>query len=298
MSSTTANTPVVAPARKFLLPVSFAGAGTLLAGLLLVLIGCSAFSSAPGSIDDPPKNAVLCECTCDQGGPVDVPAKSITEGRDDAVKGNSTGNQYTLGGATVGLRFQQLNVPNLATINSATIQFTAAQNTSGTATLQIKIVNQPDVLAFGPPGGAPTVDFDTIPTTADEVVWAITDQWKANDPVISPPPLGNPEQTPNLKVLLQTIVNDPHYTPNSAVAFIIKGLGGTRVAGAFESQTLRPAFLTVNYTPHRTDPQQFLACADPADAADDTKAKEVCKGRVQSNVSDLANACHLANSCT
>jgi len=282
-----------------MLPASFAACGMLLAVLFLVLVGCGAFSANPGTIDNPPKNAVLCECTCDPGGGlVAVPPKFISAGRDDAVNGNSRGHRYTLRQQPLGLRFQQLNVPNLATITAAHIQFTAAQTTSGTATLQIKIVNQPDVPPFGPPGGAPTVDFDTIPTTADEVVWAITDQWKANDPVINPPPLGNPEQTPNLQALLQAIVNDPKYTPNSAVAFIIKGLGGTRVASAFESTNLKPAFLTVEYVPHRTDPQQFLACADPADAADQTKATAVCTGRVQSNVSDLANACHLANSCT
>src|SRR5262249_48307301 len=233
------------------------------------------------------------------GGVVHVPAKPITEGRDDAVNSNSTGNQYTLGQQTVGLRFQQLNVPNLATITAANIQFTAALTTSGTATLAIKIVNQPNVQPFGPPGGSPVVNFDDLfsnTTTADEVTWTITDQWKVNDPGPNPA-AGNPEQTPDLQALLQAIVNDPNYTPNSAVAFLFKGLGGTRTAAAFEASSAPPAVLTVSYLPHQTK-QEFLACADPADASDQTKATAVCTGRVQSNVSDLANACHLASSCT
>jgi hypothetical protein len=298
MSPEASSVPMVAPWRSIMLPASFGACGVLLAILLVALIGCSAFTAAPGTIDNPPKNAVLCECTCDSGGAVAVPPKFILEGRDDAVAGNSTGNQYTLGQQTVGLRFQQLNVPNLATITAAYIQFTAAQNTSGTATLQIKIVNQPDVPPFGPPNGAPTVTFDTIPTTADQVVWAITDPWKVNDPAPGTTPApGNPEQTPDLHVLLQAIVNDPNYTPNSAVAFIIKGLGGTRVARASESANPQPAYLTVEYVPHKAT-QQFLACADPADAADQAKATAVCQGRVQSNVSKLASDCHLAKSCT
>src|SRR5262249_27093780 len=83
----------------------------------------------------------------------------------------------------------------------------------------------------------------------------------------------------------------------SAVAFLFKGLGGTRVARAFGSSNPQPAFLTVSYLPHKTT-QEFLACADPADASDQTKATAVCTSRVQSNASDLAHACHLASSCT
>src|SRR5262249_55222493 len=150
------------------------GCGALLAALFLILVGCAPFSSTSGTIDNPPKNAVLCECTCDPGGGVvAVPPNLIAESQDDAVKGNSLGNQYALGQQTVGLRFQRLNVPNLATITDARIQFTAGQNNSGTATVQIKIINQPEGAApFGPPNAPPVVDFDTLfanNTTADQV---------------------------------------------------------------------------------------------------------------------------------
>src|SRR5262245_27598537 len=294
-------TPAMLPARSILLPASFAGCGALLAALFLILVGCSSFTSS-GTIDNPPKNAVLCECTCDPGGGVvAVPANLIAESQDDAVKGNSLGTAYTLGQQTVGLRFQHLNVPNLANITDARIQFTAGQTNSGLATVEIKIVNQPEGAAvFGPPNAPPVGDFDALfanNTTADQVVWPITTTWNDGDPGPNPAP-DNPEMTPNLAALLQTIVNDPNYTPNSAVAFIIKPLGGTRVARALgSSPSGQPASLTVSYLPHKTT-QQFLACADPADAADQAKATAVCTGRVQSNVSDLASACHLATSCT
>lgn len=278
--------PTIAPSRAIMLPASFAACGVMLLILFVVLIGCASFGAGPDQVDNPPKNAVLCECTCDPPtGPLALPSKNfIAAGGDDGVEGKLDGNQYTLGGPdTVGLRFQRLGVPPLATVTSANIQFTAAQNNSGTATLQINVVNSPNAAPFG-------LDLDALPLTADQVDWTITAPWTNNE-------TGPAEKTPDVKVLLQAIVNAPGYTPDSAVAFIIKGLGGTRVARAKESNNPQPAFLTLEYLPRKAT-QQFLACADPADAADQAKATAVCQGRVQSNVSDLASACHLANSCT
>ena len=83
------------------------------------------------------------------------------------------------------------------------------------------------------------------------------------------------------------------YTPNSAVAFIIKG-SATRTAAAFESNSLDSAFLHVDYVPHKTA-QEFVTCAAPADTADPVKAAAFCQGTVQNTVSHLAQQCRLAN---
>ena len=48
------------------------------------------------------------------------------------------------------------------------------------------------------------------------------------------------------------------------------------IARAFESANPQPAYLTVTYVPHKAT-QQFLACADPADASDQAKATAVCR---------------------
>lgn len=263
-----------------------------LAVLLLFQLACGSFGSLPGEVPDPQKNAVLCACECDPPtGPVAIPFKNlIATGADDAAQAasppaNLTANQLGLGQNTIGLRFQKLGVPPLATITSARIQFTAAGASNESSALQIHVVNSPNAAPFGPPA----VDLSTLPLVGGHVDWAPGPWDQAGD-------AGANQQTQNLASLLQVIVNDPAYTPDSAVAFIIKG-DGLRRARAFEANSPQPAYLTVEYSPKKAT-QEFLACAAPADAADPTRAAAVCSGVVQSNVSDLANACRLASACT
>jgi hypothetical protein len=210
-------------------------------------------------------------------------------GADDAAQGsnppaNLIGNQLTLGAnSTVGLRFQKLSVPPGATITSARIQFTGAETSDQSTTLQIRMVDSPNAAPFGP-----AVDLGTLLLIAGQVDWA-PGPWIADE-------ASNNELTPELWSLLQAIVSNNQYTPDSAVAFIITGQGG-RTARAFESNSPQPAYLTVEYLPKKAE-QEFMTCVDPADAADPAKAAAVCQGAVQKNVSDLAKSCSLANACT
>src|SRR5262249_26864369 len=158
---------------------------------------------------------------------------------------NLTANQLGLGQNTIGLRFQKLGVPPLATITNARIQFTAAGANNQPSALQIHLVNSPDAAAFGPPA----VDLGMLSLVADHVDWS-PGSWDL------PGEAGANEQTENLASLLQVIVNDPNYTPDSAVAFIIQGVG-LRRARAFESGSAEPPFLTVEYSPRKAT-QEFL----------------------------------------
>jgi hypothetical protein len=276
-------TPAFVSARSILL---YAGCG-----ILAFLLGCSSFGSVPGEVPDPEKNAVLCSCECDPPtAPVDVPGKNvITTGNDDAAQGGSppailNGNQLGLGQNTIGLRFQKLGVPPLATITNARIQFTSAGANGQSSALQIHLVDSPDAAPFGP-----TVDLSTLSLVTNHVDWAPGAWGQAGEAVGS-------ELTENLASLLQVIVNDPSYTPDSAVAFVIQG-AGLRRARSFESGTPQPPYLSVEYTPRKAT-QEFMTCAAPADATDPTRAAAVCSGALQSNVSDLAKACNLASACT
>ncbi|MBY0278876.1 HYR domain-containing protein [Candidatus Binatia bacterium] len=263
-----------------------------LAVLLVFQIGCSSFGSLPGEVADPEKNAVLCSCECDPPtGPIAIPFKNVVAtGADDAAQAGSppatlTGNQLGLGQNTIGLRFQKLGVPPQATITAARIQFTAAGSNNQTSALQIHLVDSPNAAPFGPPA----VDLGALPLIGPRVDWSPGPWDQAGD-------AGANEQTADLASLLQVIVNDPAYTPDSAVAFIIQG-AGLRRARAFEANSPQPPYLTVEYSPKKAT-QEFLTCAAPADAADPTRAAAVCEGAVESNVSDLAKACNLASACT
>src|SRR5262249_5729637 len=203
--------------------------------------------------DDPEKNAVLCSCECDPpSSPVAIPWKNfIATGADDAREGKIDGNQLALGQSTVGLRFQKLGVPPLATIKSAFIQFTPAASSSGTTVLQVHRVDDPNAPPFGPP----LRDLDTLSLVAGNVDWPVG-PWNVQDDK----PDFKPELTPNLASQLQVIVNKAGYTPNSAVAFIITG-SGNRAAAAFESNS-SAAFLTVEYVPRKAN-HHFLTCSTP-----------------------------------
>ncbi|HKA04801.1 MAG TPA: HYR domain-containing protein, partial [Acidimicrobiales bacterium] len=179
----------------------------------------------------------------------------------------------------VGLRFQKLGVPPKATITSASIQFSAAQPDAGTADLAIRVVNSASADPFT---GA--TDLTTLDSLGD-VPWAPLAWAAANE-------RGGPETTADLAKLVQMVVQLPGYAPDSAIAFVVTG-SGRRIARAVEGLAAggRPATLTVAYAPPKIG-QDFLACGDPADAAN------ICGQKVQSNVTSLAQQCKLSNACT
>src|SRR5262249_25756676 len=117
--------------------------------------------------------------------------------------------------------------------------------------------------------------------------------WKANERL-------EPEQTrtfnadgtvsQDLSGLVEAIVKKQGYTPDSAIAFVIKGTG-KRIARALDSATAFPApALVVKYTPRKYT-TEFLACGNPNDAVN------VCGQKVQGNVTGIAQTCKLANEC-
>ena len=289
MTSRPSTIPAFGLPRSILLSASFAGCGMVLAMLLLLLTGCAAVLGVEDVTYATPnnRNAVLCSCECDGAVDNGVPTpNTIKVGADDVtqvpgqVRAVLTTPALVLGqGGFVGLRFQKLGVPPGATITSAFIQFSAAQPDSDTADLHIRVVNSPNADPF-----TATTDLTALDSLGD-VQWAPV-TWAADNERAAP------EMTPDLAALVKTIVGLGGYTPNSAIAFAITG-SGRRIARAFEGQAVggRPATLTVAYTPPKIT-QDFLACGDPADAAN------VCGQTVQSNVTSLAQQCKQSNACT
>jgi hypothetical protein len=190
--------------------------------------------------------------------------------------------QLELGqGNYVGLRFQNVGVPPHATITAAHIQFTAAQPNAVPTALQIWVVDSWDAAPF-----TTSTNLQMLTLVNAPVPWQPGD-WTAGQAMDN-------EKTPDLAKLLQPIVDNPQYTPSSAIAFVITG-SGLRAARSKEGSmtTPQPALLTVEYLPKPAQ-QDFLACDDPANAT-----TTVCPGYVQGTVSDIATACLLATTvCT
>ncbi len=123
----------------------------------------------------------------------------------------------------VGLRFTGVQVPRGATITAAHVQFRADELGSDPVSLTIAGQASDDAppfttARFNVTGRPRTSSVGWVPAVWDKVNRA-----------------GPAERTPDLRTVLQEIVDRPGWAPGGAVAVIITGPGpGTRVADAFE----------------------------------------------------------------
>jgi len=141
-----------------------------------------------------------------------------------------------LGSQTIGLRFTGLNIPIGTEIDSAFIQFTVDEVSSGTCKLFIKGHDADDSELFT---SAVNNVSGRIKTSA-EVIWEPAD-W----PTVGA--AGTDQKTPDLSSIIQEIVDRPGYTITSAISIIIIGTG-ERTAEAYEGSPGSAALLTVYYT--------------------------------------------------
>ena len=152
----------------------------------------------------------------------------------------------------IGLRFTNLGIPQGATINSATIQFTVDQSDTDTEP-------DTDVRFFGEKSSnaatftTTAFDLTSRPRTTASVLW--------NDiPVWTVPFQSGPDQlSPNLASIIQEIVNQPGWASGNALAILIAPdpIDDTtmeRTAGSFEEgqPQSRPPVLTIDYVPEPT----------------------------------------------
>ena len=136
----------------------------------------------------------------------------------------------------IGLRFTGLNIPHGAVIESASIQFTVDEVSSGTCKLYIKGHNADDSESFT----SVKNNVSGRLTTSAVVIWE-----PAAWPTVGA--AGTDQKTPDLSSIIQEIVNSPGYTQSSAISIIITGTG-ERTAEAYEGSAGSAALLTVNYT--------------------------------------------------
>jgi hypothetical protein len=272
-----------------MLPASFAACGMLLVGLFIALVGCGQLLSLEEAAPVTPnaRNAVLCSCECDGIVEVAVPDENFLKAGADDVTQTPTQptavanlTVLTLGQDNhVGLRFLKLGVPPKAHIDAAYIQFSSMQVDASDPALQISVVNSPNADPFTGATNLRTLD------TTGQINWSPPD-WAANERDLS-------ERSQDIRDLVQAIVIRDGYTPDSAIAFVITGSNGRRLAFASESSQGSPPGLVVKYTP-RKYVKEFLGCGDASTPA----AQEAfCAQQVEDNVENIAQQCKLASAC-
>ncbi len=276
----------LAPPRSILLLASFAGCGMLLAFLFLVLIGCGSVQITSRARSPTrqergcfaPANAIL------RPAPIAVPSKNfIAAGADDAAQGSSppanlSGNQLTLG--------QNDGRPSIseAGCSASGDDHVGADPVHGSAgrptrapTLQIHMVNSPnDAAPFGPrrrprhalahrcrPGRLGTGPMGSGRRGVEQRA----------DGEPGEPPAGHRQR---------------HDSTRPTARWRSSSQGRADARPERSSRTVRSRPTSPSSTCRKKAAQEFMTCADPADAADPAKAAAVCQGAVQSNVSDLA----------
>ena len=147
----------------------------------------------------------------------------------------------------VGLRFIGVTIPKSATISEAKIQFTsksAPYNPETQCKMYFKIEDSDNSAEFPadehPAPGLREVRGRII--VKDSVLWNVP-QWITSDEA------DVDELSPDLKKLVQAVVNRAGWASGNAISFVLSGNGtGYRNTRSFDANPLQAAILTVKYT--------------------------------------------------
>jgi len=188
-------------------------------------------------------------CATISGGENDVEELSDGSLYDDSsdlefAYDNNRGNQK------VRLRYEDLGIPQDAIILSAYLQFTTDEFSTGVVDLTIHGEASNDALPFS------NTNLSTRPNTQAAVAWSPPD-WSI---------IGErsaKQQTPDLKTIIQEVVNRNGFDQNSALAFVISGSGivDRRVAKSYETSPALAPQLCITFTLEECD-DTFLLDSD------------------------------------
>ena len=137
---------------------------------------------------------------------------------------------------SIGLRFTNLNIPQGAQIEFAFIQFTVDQtDNQNPSNLDIYGEAIDDAPAFT----TSTFNITSRQKTIESVYWSPANWTTVGDS-------GPDQQTDNIALIIQEIVDRPGYTENSAIVIIIEG-EGKRTAESFDGDPGGAAELMITY---------------------------------------------------
>ena len=179
--------------------------------------------------------------TVDAGGSI---VRAIATGHDDAeelatsvTRGSISLEMVVDGTATqvVGLRFQNIAIPQGAVITSAYVQFTAKGVTTAATQLSIRGHATDNAPSFLTTAGTISNRPSTVATAAwTPAPWTITGE------------AGIDQRTPDLASIVQEITSRPLWVAGNSLVFVITGTG-TRTASAYDDNPALAAQLVVNY---------------------------------------------------
>ena len=159
----------------------------------------------------------------------------ISQGTDDADGSTvtTTSTDLDLGDYNNAIRFQNIGIPQGATITEAYLEFQAEENTTGSYSTVIEGVDQNDASTF-----SSGQNLSSLARTSASTTWSGSDAWSINDA----------KTTPSILSIVQEIVNRAAWNEGNSMAFILNQGSGHRAAHSFESNPARAPKLVVSYT--------------------------------------------------
>jgi hypothetical protein len=149
----------------------------------------------------------------------------IADGNDDVEEDESNGTVYfdssdleffdDGGWQKIGLRFQNLGIPNGATIDNADIRFKSdASDSQSDMNMRVYIEDAGNAAPFD---SNSTLNVSGRAVVGSSVVWGVP-SWSDGE-------RGNDTTTPDLKDLLQAVVDRCDWTPGNSVVFVFERTG-------------------------------------------------------------------------
>ncbi|MDY8137851.1 GEVED domain-containing protein [Aquimarina sp. 2201CG5-10] len=189
---------------------------------------------------------------------------SIDNGNDDVEEGpngnlnlNSSDLELVYDHSSlqvVGLRFNSVELPKNATIESAYIQFTADESNSTDSELEISLHNHANSPAF-----STSNLVSTRSSFSEKIVWT-PGAWSSDQ-------ASSDQKTPDLKQMIQLLIDRNDWVSGNSLSFIIRGKGSSltdtnakRVADSYEGDATKAAKLTVTYKTG-SDPDPVSYCS-------------------------------------
>lgn len=159
----------------------------------------------------------------------------------------------------VGLRFRFVQIPQGATINSATLTF-VTYGVGQSAPIDLTIWGEDE--DWSKTFTSDRRDISDRRDTSASVSWIPLSTWGASTSVASP----------DLKMVVQEIVDRSGWSMGNPMSFIISGTGGNRIVQSYEGNSANAAILTIDYTP-RTCTTDVRVSTNNDDASDEEDAQ-------------------------
>ncbi|PCI94523.1 MAG: hypothetical protein COB15_14115, partial [Flavobacteriales bacterium] len=207
----------------------------------------------------------------------------ISSSIDDVEENGNNGSIYTnssdieltyddfsnQGNQIIGLRYPSLLIPQGATITNAYLQFTVDETNSGTCNLSIKGEDADNSSAFT----TTTNNVSNRNTTNASINWSPSNWTTTGEN-------GPNQKTPDLKTIIQEIVDRTGYSSGNAISLIITG-SGERTAESYDGDPSNAAQLCVTYVSAEVN-----ICAQISSSLDDVE-ENGNNGSIYTNSSDI-----------